>query len=126
MNNAGILRDVQLVKAHDGQVVDKLSLTQWQAVPDVNLTGVFLCGREVAASMIASGPRGVIVNMSSVARTGNFGQSSYSATKAGVAALTVSWPQELARFGIRCFAVAPDVIGVLDQEKVQTKKNQPR
>ena len=97
VNNAGILRDGLLVKARDGEVTDRLSLEQWQAVIDVNLTGVFLCGREVAASMIATGSQGVIINMSSLARTGNFGQSSYSAAKAGVAALTVTWAKELAR-----------------------------
>ncbi len=123
VNNAGILRDGQLVKAHAGQVTDKLSLTQWQAVLDVNLTGVFLCGREVAASMIGSGSRGVIVNMSSLARTGNFGQSSYSAAKAGVAALTVSWSQELARFGIRCAAVAP---GVIATDMTRAMKNEAK
>ena len=55
VNNVGILRDGLLIKALDGKVIDKLSLAQWQAVFDVNLTGVFLCGREVAVSMISTG-----------------------------------------------------------------------
>ena len=96
--NAGILRDGLLIKVKDGAVVDKLSLAQWQAVIDVNLTGVFLCGREAAERMIRLGNGGCIVNISSLSRAGNFGQSNYSAAKAGVAALTVVWAKELARF----------------------------
>lgn len=113
VNNAGILRDGLLVKAQDGEVTDKMSLAQWQAVIDVNLTGVFLCGREAAVQMIAHGNRGCIVNLSSIARAGNFGQSNYAAAKAGVAALTVTWARELARHGIRCMAIAP---GFIDTE----------
>jgi 3-oxoacyl-[acyl-carrier protein] reductase len=108
--NAGILRDGLLVKAKDGQVTGKLSLEQWQAVIDVNLTGVFLCGREAAERMIRCGNGGCIVNISSLSRAGNFGQSNYSAAKAGVAALTVVWAKELARFGIRVNAIAPGFI----------------
>ena len=110
INNAGILRDGLLVKVRDGEIVDKLSLEQWQAVIDVNLTGVFLCGREAAAHMVRLNNRGCIVNMSSVSRAGNFGQSNYSASKAGVAALTVVWAKELARHGIRVNAIAPGFV----------------
>ena len=110
INNAGILRDGLLVKAKDGEIVDKLSLERWQAVIDVNLTGVFLCGREAAAHMIRLGHGGCIVNLSSVSRAGNFGQSNYSASKAGVAALTVVWAKELARHGIRVNAIAPGFV----------------
>ncbi|WP_066014040.1 SDR family oxidoreductase [Endozoicomonas atrinae] len=110
VNNAGILRDGLLIKAKDGKVTDKLSFDKWQAVINVNLTGVFLCGREVAASMIESGSQGVIVNIASIAREGNFGQSNYSAAKAGVSAMTVTWSKELAKYGIRCAAIAPGVI----------------
>ena len=110
INNAGILRDGLLVKAREGEIVDKLSLEQWQAVIDVNLTGVFLCGREAAAHMIRLKSRGCIINMSSVSRAGNFGQSNYSASKAGVAALTVVWAKELARHGIRVNAIAPGFV----------------
>lgn len=91
-------------------MTDKLSFDKWQAVINVNLTGVFLCGREVAASMIESGSQGVIVNIASIAREGNFGQSNYSAAKAGVSAMTVTWSKELAKYGIRCAAIAPGVI----------------
>jgi 3-oxoacyl-[acyl-carrier protein] reductase len=107
VNNAGILRDALLVKAKDGALVSKMSLAQWQAVIDVNLTGVFLCGREAAERMIRGGSGGVIINISSVSRHGNAGQSNYSAAKAAVAALTVVWSKELARYGIRTGAIAP-------------------
>ena len=108
--NAGILRDGLLVKAKDGVIQDKLSYQNWQAVIDVNLTGVFLCGREAAERMIRLGRGGCIVNISSISRHGNFGQSNYSAAKAGVAALTVVWAKELARHGIRVNAIAPGFI----------------
>jgi 3-oxoacyl-[acyl-carrier protein] reductase len=110
VNNAGIVRDALLVKVKDGEVAGKMSLAQWQAVIDVNLTGVFLCGREAAERMIRQRRSGVIVNISSISRAGNVGQSNYSAAKAGVAALTVVWAKELARHGIRVGAVAPGFI----------------
>ncbi len=107
VNNAGILRDALLVKAKDGEIVSKMSLAQWQAVIDVNLTGVFLCGREAAERMIRLGSGGVIINISSVSRHGNAGQTNYTAAKAGVQAMTVVWAKELARYGIRTGAIAP-------------------
>ncbi|HEY6611551.1 MAG TPA: SDR family oxidoreductase [Pseudomonas sp.] len=110
INNAGILRDGMLLKVKDGEI-QKLPLAQWQAVIDVNLTGVFLCTREVAAKMIELKCEGTIVNISSVSRAGNMGQSNYSAAKAAVASLTVVWAKELARYGIRVGAVAPGFIG---------------
>lgn len=110
VNNAGILRDGLLVKAKDGVVSDRMSLAQFQSVINVNLTGTFLCGREAAAAMIESGQGGVIVNISSLARAGNMGQTNYAASKAGVATMAVGWAKELARFNIRAAAVAPGVI----------------
>jgi len=107
INNAGITRDALLVKARDGKVVGKMSIEQWRTVIDVDLTGVFLGGREAAARMIESGNGGVIISTSSLSRAGNVGQSNYSAAKAGVAALTVVWAKELARYGIRTGAIAP-------------------
>ncbi len=76
----------------------------------VNLTGVFLCTREVAAKMIELKSQGAIVNISSISRAGNMGQANYSAAKAGVAADTVVWAKELARYGIRVAGVAPGFI----------------
>ncbi len=110
INNAGILRDGMFVKAKDGQVTKKMSLEQFQSVIDVNLTGVFLCGREAAVHMIEAGRKGVIINMSSIARGGNMGQTNYAASKAGVVAMTITWARELGRHGIRVGAIAPGVI----------------
>jgi 3-oxoacyl-[acyl-carrier protein] reductase len=111
VNNAGILRDGMLIKVKDGEIVKKMSLAEWQAVIDVNLTGVFLCGREAAAKMIELGNGGLIINISSVSRAGNMGQTNYSAAKAGVATMAVSWAKELARHGIRAAAIAPGFVG---------------
>lgn len=110
VNNAGILRDGLLVKVEDGRVVRTLSLEQWRAVIDVNLTGTFLCGREAAAHMVRFGHGGLIINISSISRAGNFGQSNYSAAKAGVAALAVVWARELARYRIRAASIAPGIV----------------
>jgi len=111
VNNAGITRDALTLKYKDGVQVSKMSLEQWQLVIDVNLTGVFLCGREAAARMIELGCKGCIVNISSISRAGNMGQVNYSATKAGVEAMAVVWAKEFARYGIRAASVAPGFIG---------------
>jgi len=107
VNNAGVLSDALLVKVKDGAVVGRMSMEQWNAVIAVNLSGVFLCAREAAARMIEFGNGGVIVNISSISRAGNAGQSNYSAAKAGVESMSVVWAKELARYGIRVGAVAP-------------------
>ncbi len=110
INNAGITRDGLLVKVKDGDI-STMSLQQWQAVIDVNLTGVFLCGREAAKQMIMGKvDEGCIINISSVARYGSFGQSNYSAAKSAVAALAEVWAKELARYNIRTGAIAPGTI----------------
>ncbi|MCK7599175.1 SDR family oxidoreductase [Microbulbifer sp. CAU 1566] len=111
VNNAGIMRDGMLLKVKDGKVIERMSLAQWQSVIDVNLTGVFLCTRAAGAIMAESGNGGVIVNISSVSRAGNMGQTNYSASKAGVATMTVTWARELARYGVRVAAIAPGFIG---------------
>lgn len=111
VNNAGILRDGLLLKVKDGEIIKRMSLAEWQAVIDVNLTGVFLCGREAATKMVELGCAGAIVNISSVSRAGNMGQTNYSAAKAGVSAMTVAWAKELARYNIRSAAIAPGFIG---------------
>ncbi|GIU10203.1 MULTISPECIES: SDR family oxidoreductase [unclassified Shewanella] len=110
VNNAGILRDGLLLKAKEGQVFERMSFDQFQSVINVNLTGSFLCGREAAAAMIETGQEGVIINISSLAKAGNVGQTNYAASKAGVAAMSVGWAKELARYNIRSAAVAPGVI----------------
>jgi 3-oxoacyl-[acyl-carrier protein] reductase len=111
VNNAGILRDGLLVRkdAKTGDV-RKLSREQWQAVIDVNLTGATLMARDVAAKMIETAAPGVIVNISSISRHGNRGQSSYAAAKAALAANSLTWARELAPYGIRVGAVAPGMV----------------
>jgi 3-oxoacyl-[acyl-carrier protein] reductase len=112
VNNAGILRDGLLVKKDrtTGEVT-KLTLDQWNAVIGVNLTGATLMAREVVAHMVQTGQKpGVVVNISSIARHGNRGQSNYTAAKAALAANTVTWAKEFASFGIRVGAVAPGMI----------------
>lgn len=107
INNAGILRDGMLVNKHG----EGLSKEKWDAVLAVNLTGPFLCMREFAVRCVRDGIRpAVAVNMSSISRAGNIGQSNYAAAKAGLAADTVLWGKELARHGIRVGAVAPGFI----------------
>ncbi|MFZ5480999.1 MAG: SDR family oxidoreductase [Myxococcota bacterium] len=109
VNNAGIIRDGLLVKVNkETGAVEKLSLAKWQQVLDVNLTGVFLCTREFAASCIETKTKpAVVVSISSISRHGNQGQSNYSAAKAAIVADTKLWGQELARYGIRTGAIAP-------------------
>lgn len=107
INCAGILRDGLLVVPEE-EWVRKLPTAQWKAVVDTNLTGPFLMAREVAASMLRRRVRpGLIVNVSSVTRVGNPGQSNYSASKAGLDALTRTWALELAPHGIRVAGIAP-------------------
>lgn len=128
INNAGITKDALLVRVQDGKVVGKMSLDQWRAVMDVNLTGVFLGAREAAQRMIGLGQGGVIISTSSISRSGNMGQSNYSATKAGVVAMTVVWAKELARFGIRTGAIAPgftrtEILDTMKPEMVERMVN---
>jgi len=109
INNAGITSDGIFVRMKDNEM-KKFPMSNWQKVINVNLTGVFLCGREAAAQMVKHGVKGVIINISSISRAGNFGQTNYSATKAGVASMTVTWAKELAKSGIRAVAIAPGYI----------------
>ena len=106
INNAGTNADALLVKRHDS-LIQKMSLEDFQRVVAVDLTGVFLCGREAAVQMLAAEHAGVIINISSISEAGNVGQSNYAAAKAGVSALTVTWAQELARYDIRVAGIAP-------------------
>jgi 3-oxoacyl-[acyl-carrier protein] reductase len=123
VNNAGITRDALTLKYKDGEQVSKMTLEQWQLVMNVNLTGVFLCGREAAAKMIELGCNGCIINISSISRHGNMGQLNYSATKAAVQAMAVVWAKEFARHGIRAASIAPGFIGT---EMVMNMKPEAR
>ena len=123
VNNAGITRDALTLKYKDGKLVSQMTMDQWRLVVDVNLTGVFLCGREAAKLMIETDSRGCIINISSISRAGNMGQLNYSATKAGVQAMAVTWAKEFARYGIRAAAVAP---GFIATEMVMSMKPEAR
>ena len=107
INNAGITSDALLVKAANGKVQGKMSLAEFDKVIAVDLKGVFLCAREAAVHMIEGGIGGVIINISSISRAGNVGQTNYAAAKAGVAAMTITWAKELARHKIRVAGIAP-------------------
>jgi len=112
INNAGILRDGLLVKKDKTTgAVSKLTREQWDAVLGVNLTGATFMVRDTVAKMVATDQRpGVVVNMSSIARHGNRGQSNYVSAKAALAANTVTWSREFAPFGIRVAGIAPGMI----------------
>jgi 3-oxoacyl-[acyl-carrier protein] reductase len=101
INNAGITRDASLLK---------MTSEQFDQVIDINLKGVFNCTKAVAPYMIEQG-RGRIINTSSVVGVyGNFGQTNYAASKAGVIGMTKVWARELGRKGITVNAVAPGYI----------------
>ena len=119
INSAGIMRDGILLKAKESKVLDKMSLSQFQSVLDVNVTGTFLCTREAAAVMIETQSEGVIINISSVSRSGNMGQTNYSASKAAVATMTVTWGKELARYGIRTGCIAPGLMKTAMAEQMR-------
>lgn len=110
VNNAGVLLD-GVIAAPEAGWIKKLPIAQWRRVIDTNLTGQFLVAREIAAHMLEQQPSsGLIVNISSLYRVGNAGQSAYAASKAGIDAATRSWSLELSPLGIRVAAIAPGVI----------------
>jgi 3-oxoacyl-[acyl-carrier protein] reductase len=107
INNAGVLRDNQLLKFKDDQVVKQMPEADFDLVVAVNLKGVFNCTQAVAPHMIRGGG-GAILNASSiVGLDGNFGQTNYVATKAGVIGMSKVWARELGRYNIRVNVVAP-------------------
>lgn len=108
INNAGITRDASL---------KKMSVEQWQQVIDVNLTGVFNCTKAVFPYMIEAGAGRILNAASVVAHNGNFGQTNYVATKAGLIGMTKTWARELGRKNITVNAVAP---GFINTEMIQT------
>lgn len=102
VNNAGVLRD---------RTIKKMTLEEWETVLRVNLTGAFTCIQQ-ATPILRTGGR--IVNISSVSgQLGIFGQANYSASKAGLIALTKVAARELAKQQITVNAVAP---GFIDTE----------
>src|SRR5215212_2018081 len=121
VNNAGIVRDAQLVKWKDGEVTSTMDDATFDAVINVNLKGVFICTRAVVPHMIKGGG-GAILNASSIVGLyGNFGQTNYAATKAGVISFTKTWARELGRYGIRVNCVAPGFIATEMVKAMQQK-----
>ena len=121
VNNAGIVRDAQLIKWKDGQVIAQMDDATFDAVINVNLKGVFACTRAVVPHMIQGGG-GVVLNASSIVGLyGNFGQTNYAATKAGVISFTKTWARELGRYNIRVNCVAPGFIAT-DMVKAMPQK----
>ncbi len=107
VNNAGVLRDGQLVKFKEGQLIGQMPEPDFDLVVSVNLKGVFNCAQAAVPFMIRQGG-GVILNATSVVGLdGNFGQTNYVATKSAVIGMTKVWARELGRYGIRVNAVAP-------------------
>jgi 3-oxoacyl-[acyl-carrier protein] reductase len=128
INNAGILRDNQLVKVKEGQLVKQMPEEDYDLVIGINLKGVFNCTQAVAPYMINQGG-GVIINASSVVGLdGNFGQTNYVATKAGVIGMTKVWSRELGRYNIRVNAIAPgfiatDIIKTMPEKIIESMKS---
>jgi 3-oxoacyl-[acyl-carrier protein] reductase len=125
VNNAGVLRDGVIAQLEDGWL-KKMPTAQWQQVLDVNLTGPFLMAREVLTDILKRDTSpAVIVNISSITRAGNPGQSNYSASKSGLDALTRTWALELAHFGVRVGGIAPGLIDtpILDNISEQAMKH---
>ncbi|MFD0862411.1 3-oxoacyl-ACP reductase FabG [Sungkyunkwania multivorans] len=98
INNAGITKD---------RTLHKMSDEEWDAVIDVNLKGVFLCTQIVSKYMKEAGYGRIVSAASNVGLRGNFGQTNYSATKAGVIAMSKTWTMELGKYGITANALAP-------------------
>ncbi len=109
VNNAGIIRNGPLVDV-TRRTTREERLEAWNQVIAINLTSVYALSMSVAERMIRARVNGVIVNIGSISAAGNPGQSAYSAAKAGVNALTVTWARELGALGLRCVAVAPGFV----------------
>jgi 3-oxoacyl-[acyl-carrier protein] reductase len=110
INNAGIVRDAQLVKWNGGSPESIMSDDVWDSVIGVNLKGVFLVTRAVVPHMIKGGGGVILSAASVVGLLGNFGQTNYVASKAGVIGMTRTWARELGKHKIRVNAVAPGFI----------------
>lgn len=120
INNAGITRD---------RTLQKMSEAEWDAVVDVNLKGVFLCTQAVVPYMREKGRGRIVSAASNVGLRGNYGQTNYAATKAGVIAMAKAWTLELGRYGITANCVAPgftatEMTAQIPAEQMETIKAQ--
>ncbi len=110
VNNAGVIFSEPFVNLmNPAEIMHDYG--RFRASLTVNLDSVFIVTAAVVDHMVKRRTRGVIVNISSISANGNEGQTAYSAAKAGVNAMTVTWSKELGRWGIRCNAIAPGFIG---------------
>jgi 3-oxoacyl-[acyl-carrier protein] reductase len=131
INNTGILKDSQLVKIKEGQLVGQMSQEAFEVVIAINLKGVFNCAQAVAPYMIRQGSGSIVNSSSVVGLDGNFGQTNYVASKAGVLGMTKVWARELGRYNIRVNAVAPGSImtdmlqSMPENILAELKKHQP-
>lgn len=119
INNAGVLHSEPLIN-----IVSKRkrhSIENWSRVLAANLTGPFIVSNIIVEHMITNRTKGVIVNLSSISSQGNIGQTAYSASKAGLEAMTKVWAKELGFFGIRSFAISP---GFIDSESTDAALNE--
>lgn len=131
VNNAGVIHSeplINLLSTDD----KKHRVDTWKKTIDINLNAVFYVTAHIAEQMVTRRHKGVIINISSIAASGNVGQSAYSATKAAINALTVTWSKELGMFGIRCNSIAPGFMdtpstqNALSEAKIkQYQKNTP-
>ncbi|MBN2149115.1 MAG: beta-ketoacyl-ACP reductase [Anaerolineales bacterium] len=110
VNNAGILHDAQLVKYKDGEILSRMSLKHFDEVIGVNLRGTFITTRAVAPYMIRQGYGRILNTSSIVGLYGNFGQTNYVASKAGIIGMTRVWARELGRYNITANVVTPGFI----------------
>jgi 3-oxoacyl-[acyl-carrier protein] reductase len=128
INNAGIIHSEPMVNILNRDNI-KHSVDNWRKTIDINLNAVFYVTSHVTEQMVKSRSKGVIINISSISSYGNMGQSAYSASKAAINALTVTWSKELGMFGIRCVAIAPGFIdtpstqAALTEAKIKSYKN---
>jgi len=118
INNAGITRD---------RTLEKMSEDEFDAVIEVNLKGVFICTQAVAPYMKENKYGRIVSAASNVGLRGNFGQTNYAATKAGVIAMSKTWTMELGKYGITANAIAPgftmtDMVDKIPEEHLETIK----
>lgn len=131
VNNAGLIHNEPLINLLSKED-KKHRLDNWKKTLDINLNAVFYMTVHLVEQMVTRRQKGVIINISSISATGNIGQSAYSAAKAAVNALTVTWSKELGMFGIRCNAIAPGFMDTLSTQSALSeakikyyKKNTP-
>lgn len=131
INNAGVLRDGLFVKVKGGKLVKQMSEEAFDLVISVNLKGVFNCTQAVAPFMIRQGGGAIINATSVVGLDGNFGQTNYVASKAGVVGMTKVWAREMGRYNVRVNAIAPGLIktnmlrNIPEPHLAELKKRQP-